>query len=182
MRAHPDPKAFYSDVKLLATCPAGKEEKAEVELLDAILPWDSSVEVLKTGFPGVLLVRTSLGPEEALRATRSLYMAYVKSVVPIYAVVEAELGAVVEACINLAKRIGLGGGSSFAVRCRRRGRALGSSVEVEEAVGGAVRRATGARVDLGNPDVVLRVEALGDVVLLGLDKSLSPTSLPRRVR
>jgi len=156
-------KPFYFDVKLLATTRQGKEDKAEVELLDALVRHDRNVEVLKTDYPGVLLVKTALRPEEALRAVRSMEMAYVEHVFPIHEVVEADLKALEEACLKLAREVGLRSGLKFAVRCRRRGRAIRSSVEVERALGQAIREATGAEVDLEEPDVVFRIEVLGDV-------------------
>ena len=157
------PKPFYFDAKLLATTRQGKEDKAEVELLDALVRHDRTVEVLKTAYSGVLLVKTALRPEEALRAVKSMEMAYVEHVFPIHEVVEADLRALREACLKLAREVGLRPGLKFAVRCRRRGRAVRSSVEVERALGQAIREATGAEVDLEEPDVVFRIEVIGDV-------------------
>ena len=158
------------DFRLLATCAAGKEEQAEVELLDALLRGDPAAEVVRTGFPGVLLVRTSLSPREALRLVRSMEMAYVKSAVALELIVPAELSTIKEACISLAREKGIGPGTRFAVRCRRRGRSIASSHEVEVVVGEALRRATGAEVDLGEPDVVFRIEVIGDMAGVGLEQ------------
>ena len=157
------PKPLYFDVKLLATTRQGKEDKAEVELLDALVRHDRNVEVLRTAYPGVLLVKTALRPEEALRAVRSMEMAYVEHVFPIHEVVKTDLEALRETCLKLAREVGLRPGLKFAVRCRRRGRAIRSSVEVERALGQAIREATGAEVDLEEPDVVFRIEVIGDV-------------------
>jgi len=173
------------DFKLLATCEVGKEEKAEVELLDALLRRDRAAEVVRTGFPGVLLVRTYLIPQEALELVRSMEMAYVKSIVALELIVPAELDAVKEACLRLAREEGLGPGVRFAVRCRRRGRALPSSHQLEIIVGKAIREATGAEVDLEEPDVVFRIEVVGDLVGVGLERhhyfrSPLPPRLPKR--
>ena len=156
-------KPIYFDVKLLATTRQGKEDKAEIELLDALVRYDRSVEVLRTAYSGVLLIRTALRPEDALRAVKSMEMAYVEHIFPIHEVVVADLKALREACLKLAKEIGLRPGLKFAVRCRRRGRAIRSSVEVERALGQAIREATGAEVDLEEPDVVFRIEVIGDM-------------------
>ena len=156
--------------KLLATCKVGKEEQAEIELLDALLRRDMAVEVVRAGFPGVLLVRTSLMPQEALELVRSMEMAYVISVVPLELIVPAEQSAIEEACIRLAQEERIGPGTRFAVRCRRRGRAISSSHELEIAVGRALREATGAEVDLERPDVVFRIEVVGDIAGIGLEK------------
>ena len=161
---------FYSDVKLLATCSPGKEEKAELELLDALLRGGArDVEVLRTDYPGVLLVKVSLPAEEALRMACSMEMAYVRSVVPIQAIVEAEMSSIKRACLHLARKAGLRPGIKFAVRCRRRGRAIRSSLEVEREVGRIIREETGAEVDLERPDVVVRVEVIGRVAGICLE-------------
>ena len=161
---------FYHDVKLLATCLPGKEEKAELELLDALLRGGvRDVEVLKTDYPGVLLVRVpALQADEVLRLARSMEMAYVKSAVPIHIIVEAKLGAIRAACLRLAHEAGLGPGIKFAVKCRRRGRAVKSSLEVEREIGQAIREATGAEVDLERPDIVFRVEVIGQMAGISL--------------
>jgi len=163
---------FYSDIKLLATSLPGKEGKAELELLDALLRGGArEVEVLRTDYPGVLLVRVpGLRADEALRLARSMEMAYVRSVVPIHALVEAELSAIRAVCLRLAREAGLGPGIKFAVRCRRRGRAIRSSLEVEREVGRAIKEATGAEVDLERPDVVVRVEVIGQVAGICLER------------
>ncbi|HDI01743.1 MAG TPA: hypothetical protein ENF78_04885, partial [Candidatus Bathyarchaeota archaeon] len=63
---------------------------------------------------------------------------------------------------------GLGPGIKFAVKCRRRGRAVKSSLEVEREIGQAIREATGAEVDLERPDIVFRVEVIGQVAGISL--------------
>jgi len=155
--------------KLLATCATGKEEQAEVELLDALLRRDRTAEVVRPGFPGVLLVRSSLQPDEAYQLVRSMEMAYVRSVVPLHAVVPARPDAIREACLRLARGV-LGPGVRFAVRCRRRGRAIRSGHELEVAVGAALREATGAQVDLEEPDVVVRIEVVGEIAGISIQR------------
>jgi len=173
------PPHIYFDVKLIATTRPGKEEKAEIEILDALVRHDRSVEVLRTGYPGVLLVRTALGPDEALRAVRSMEMAYVEHVFPLHAVVQASPGSIEEACVRLAREIRLRPGLSFAVRCRRRGRAIKSSSELERALGKAIMEATGARVDLEKPDVLFRIEVVGDVAGISVLRARLRDTPPR---
>jgi len=115
------------------------------------------------------LVSSSLTPQEALELVRSMEMAYVKSVVALEVIVPAEPSAIEEACIRLAREKGVGPGVRFAVRCRRRGQAISSSHEVEVAVGRALKEATGADVDLESPDVVIRIEVVGDMAGVGLE-------------
>ena len=141
----------------------GREPKAELELLDAFLRKGiREIEVVRTRFPGVLLVKTPLLPLKALEVARSMVMAYVRSVIPLEEVVKADIEAVVAACLHLAKGL-LEPDRSFAVRCRRRGRCLPSSTEVEKIVGEALRKATGASVDLEEPDLIFRIEVVDDI-------------------
>ena len=154
----------FPSPRLLATCLPGKEDKAELELLDALLLGGArEIRVQRTRYPGVLLVEVPLPPEQAYEAVRSVQMAYVRSVVPLQAVVEAEFQAILRASVELALRAGLGPGLKFAVRCRRRGKALSSSAEVERAVGKALVEATGADVDLEKPDLIVRIEVIDDL-------------------
>ena len=54
----------FPSLKLLATCLPGKEEKAELELLDALLLGGArDIRVHRTRYPGVLLVEVPLLPE-----------------------------------------------------------------------------------------------------------------------
>ena len=162
------PKNIFSP-KLLATCLPGKEDQAEIEILDAFLRGGArDIRVVRTRYPGVLLVETPLPADEALRLATSMEMAYVRSVVPLHVLARAELKAIVEASTRLAREMGLKPGVKFAVRCRRRGRALSSSLEVERAVGEAIRSATGAEVNLEEPDAVIRVEVIDDLAGIGI--------------
>jgi len=53
-------------------------------------------------------------------------------------------------------------GHSFVVRCKRTGQHSFSSTQVEQFIGGHLHEQTGARVDLHNPDITVRVEIRDD--------------------
>jgi len=53
-------------------------------------------------------------------------------------------------------------GHSFVVRCKRSGEHAFSSTAAEQYIGGHLHQLTGARVDLRNPDIVVRVEIRDD--------------------
>jgi len=115
-------------------------------------------------------VKTPVSADEAYRLAISMEMAYVKSVVPFHVIVRANLRDVKEACLKLVREAGFKPGVKFAVRCRRRGRAFRSSTEVERALGKAIKEATGAEVNLRQPDVVLRIEVIDGLVGICVQK------------
>ncbi|RLG63068.1 hypothetical protein DRO02_07265, partial [archaeon] len=122
---------------ILATCQPGREDAAETEILDCLLPHDHEAEASKTNFQGVILVHTTLNPVEAAELLRRCPMAYVHSIVPFQVYVETSLQNIVDAALKLVHGK-LKPNTTFAVRCRRRGRLVKSSTDVEKTVGAAV--------------------------------------------
>src|SRR5262245_40843673 len=61
--------------------------------------------------------------------------------------------------------------ASFRVRARRSDKRFPlTSLQIERELGGAVKQATGARVDLDHPEMTLLVEVLGDRILFSFEK------------
>lgn len=85
----------------------------------------------------------------------------VEHVVPIEAEVEADLDRITDAARRLAENR-ISSSESFAVRTIRRGRHSFRSVDVNVRVGAVVQEATGAPVDLDNPEKILQVEIVFD--------------------
>ncbi len=107
-----------------------------------------------TELPGRLVVDDAPADVEAVLAA----LPGILSVSPCRQVPTAQLH---EAIVDLAR--GLSSTQAFAVRVRRGGMASGMrSLELAKSLGDAVALATGARVDLANPDVALGVEVRGD--------------------
>jgi len=146
---------------LLITCSAGKEEKAEIEILDCLLRYDETAEVYKTEFPGVLLADTKLPLSKAVSYLKRFEMAYVHRITPLSKTVEASTDVIIEAALQLV-RSELKTGSSFAVRCVKRGNRIKSKREIEKKIGEVIVRELKARVNLSNPEYILHVEVLGD--------------------
>jgi thiamine biosynthesis protein ThiI len=68
---------------------------------------------------------------------------------------------------------------SFRITARRSHKGFPlTSVEIERALGGAVKAATGVRVDLGQPQLTVFVEVLRDRILFALEKLPGPGGLP----
>jgi tRNA uracil 4-sulfurtransferase len=86
--------------------------------------------------------------------------------------VPADLGA-----LEAAVLAGLRGRSfrSFRVRAKRSHKGFPrTSVEIDRELGAAVQAATGARVDLGEPELTVHVEVLRDRILYSFDKQAGP--------
>ncbi|NPB02228.1 MAG: hypothetical protein GXO28_04885 [Methanopyri archaeon] len=147
----------------LVTCPAGFEFECVRELERILSEKDEFVEVEPTYFKGVLVVRSDLDPEEIVRTVAEADTDWVARIAPIHRTVRADLRSIVRTATALAERR-IPEDATFAVRCRRRGDPPFSSKDVEVEVGDAVRKATGASVDLENPDYLVWVEVLQDTV------------------
>ena len=127
---------------------------------------DAKVSPRPRGFKGLVLVEPSMDKWELARL--------VEERVP-----EAEKVVVAEECsepnpraiAEKAARLAEGrirAEEAFAVRTNRRGRHGFTSVDVNVVVGDAVRRASGASVNLSNPDKVVLVEIVQDLALLSI--------------
>jgi len=67
---------------------------------------------------------------------------------------------ILDSAVKLAEKT-LKPENTFAVRCKKRGKLVKSSIEVEKAVGKAITQSTGAKVDLENPQYIMVVEVVG---------------------
>ncbi|ABL79167.1 SPOUT family RNA methylase [Thermofilum pendens] len=149
---------------LIITCKLGFERvvASYVEELDPA----AEVEATPQGFAGLVLVRPgNLKAEELARAVKERVPEAEKVFVA-----DAECNASIEEIVRCAVGIsaGISREESFAVRTVRRGSHGFTSLDVNVAVGSAVKEATGARVDLENPDKVIFVQILQDKAYLSL--------------
>ncbi len=119
------------------------------------------------GFKGLVLVKAGgLSRDELYRRILGEVVEADK-VIPVYRVVKAELGEIAREAAELARGM-IGAEESFAVRTTRRGRHGFTSIDVNVVVGDAVRKATGASVNLRYPDKIVLVEIIGDKALLSI--------------
>lgn len=131
----------------------GKQRRDLAGVIAERLP-GAAIELL----PARLIVHAD-GPDDA--AARIAALPGVTSVSPCHRVAATALEPVVVA----VARPRLVSGASFAIRVRRRGaRPTGAtpSLELARRLGDAVATATGARIDLTNPDVTIGIELRGD--------------------
>ncbi len=161
---------------VLVTCPAGKERRALIEVLDCLLPYDSSAQVEESrSFRGVLLLKTRL---DSMRAAKILFecpTSVICRVVPLVKFVPSKVENIVEAVKELltnSPRF-----SSFAVKCIRRGRAFSSSTALSSLLGDIISKNFHMKVNLKEPEVFLWVEVLGEYTGVSL---LSPRQVYRK--
>jgi tRNA(Ser,Leu) C12 N-acetylase TAN1 len=142
---------------VLATVKFGKEEAAGIEILDCILPYDLNARLIGTGFGGVLLLETSMEPDRTARILMEFPTSLIQMLIPVDKVVNAEMGEIRDAILQLAGR----DPKKFAVKCVRRGRAISSSKDVEVSIGSALKQ-QGHVVDLDNPELIARIDLIGE--------------------
>ncbi len=118
------------------------------------------------GFKGLVLVYGCRDVEADARLIEDEVVEADK-VLRVHAVARAELEEMARATAELAKTM-IAPEECFAVRTTRRGGHSFTSIDVNVVVGDAVRRATGACVNLSYPDKVVAVEIIGDIALISV--------------
>jgi len=145
-------------MRLIIKTPLGLEDVAASRILEI----DPSIRLVAKphGLKGLVVIE-SCGDEGRLMETISREIPEAESIIRVDEVVEAKLEEIVKAAVKLAKDR-LSDEKSFAVRTVRRGKHDFTSLDVNSAVGAAIQAETGARVDLEDPDVTIRVEIILD--------------------
>ncbi len=118
------------------------------------------------GFRGLVLVEPSMDKHEFARLVEEK-VPEAEKVIVAEACAPAEPKEIARVAAELAKEK-IGSDETFAVRTTRRGRHDFTSIDVNVVVGDAVRRATGASVNLSRPDKVVLVEIIQDKALVSI--------------
>jgi len=142
---------------VLVTVKFGKEDAAELEVLDCILPYDQTARSVRQTYGGLLMLETSLDPDAAARIIMNTPTSLVRTIVPVDAVVGASIKEIVEKSTPLVGDTA----KAIAVKCVRRGRSIRSSRDVEEEVGKTLKL-SGHSISLNSPDLVVRVDVIGE--------------------
>lgn len=129
------------------------------------LPWVEA-EPAPRGFRGLVLVRGCRDPREDARRIEER-IPEADRVIVIEAAVPARLEDMARAAAELAAGR-IGPEECFAVRTTRRGKHGFTSIDVNVVVGDAVRRATGACVNLSYPDKIVLVEIIRDKAFISI--------------
>ncbi len=142
---------------VLLTLEYGKEEAGAIEALDVLMPHDPCAKAERQPFGGLVLISTALDQDAAAEIMAGAPTSFIRSVSPVDTIVPSEMNAIME---SVGERLPHPATGGAAVRCSRRGRSIGSSLEVERAVGGLLRRA-GFEIDLASPSIVVRIDVIG---------------------
>lgn len=142
---------------LLVTTPYGKEEAAELEVLDCIFKEDPNASFLQHGYGGLLILKTKLSSDEAAKLVKDCPTAYIYKVIPVDAMVKSDLPSIIECVVNLVPIEP----RSFRVECKRRGHSIKSSRDVELAVG-AVLKDLGHNINIRSPEMVVHIDVIGE--------------------
>ncbi|MCE4603207.1 MAG: SPOUT family RNA methylase [Desulfurococcales archaeon] len=126
-------------------------------------PWLEATSSPK-GFKGLVLISGCRGGEDRIILEK---VPEADKVLVVHARARAVLEDLQRASVEAVKGR-ISSGECFAVRTVRRGRHSFTSIDVNVAVGDAVKRATGACVNLSRPDKIVAVEILQDEALISV--------------
>jgi len=126
------------------------------------------------GLKGLVILDGLEDPESAARRVEEA-IPEAEYVLHVLGTAKAELSELARMAAELA-RDRIGPDETFAVRTTRRGRHGFTSVDVNVRVGAAVQEATGADVNLTNPDKIVWVEIIGPMAGI----AVTPGSVVRR--
>jgi tRNA acetyltransferase TAN1 len=148
---------------ILVTTPLGKEKVVE-SIIEELFP-EAKVNSMPLGYKGLLLVyypERDRGIKKILEENP-----YAEKVIPVHYCSEA----VIESIVSVTKKSienYISSEETFAVRTIRRGRHDFTSIEVNVALGEAIREKTGASVNLSYPDKVVLVNIVGDTAYISI--------------
>ncbi|MCX8169474.1 MAG: THUMP domain-containing protein [Candidatus Methanomethyliaceae archaeon] len=146
---------------LIVTAPGGKEENAKLEILDCIFPKDYEAHFVEHKYAGILILESKLSSDELAKLILNCPTAYIHKVIPVDAVVNSNPNSIIEKIKELVKnRKG-----KVRVDCRRRGRRIRSSHEVEVAVG-RILKELGYIIDLKNPEHLVIINIIDELAAI----------------
>lgn len=145
----------------VASVEVSKEDKAGIEILDCIFPYDNEVEYIKTKFPGIIIILSNLNPLEIIRIIKRCFVSLTYKVVPIQIWVKASPEVISEACVKLARELRVEK-AIFRVEGSRRGRTVKSRSEVIRRIAEKLTSELGWQVSINNPQYIVDFEILGE--------------------
>ncbi|MEB3787370.1 MAG: SPOUT family RNA methylase [Desulfurococcales archaeon] len=155
---------MQGDPCILVKTQLGMERIAAARITE-VAPW-LKAEPAPSGFKGLVLVYGCRSLEDDARLIED-NVVEADRVIPVLAVTRADPRLIGEMAARLAKSL-ISPDECFAVRTTRRGRHGFISIDVNVVVGDAVRKATGACVNLSYPDKIVIVEIIGGMALVSV--------------
>ncbi len=154
-----------ADIDIVVTCRLGMEKV----VASYIKELDPQAVVIPSprGLLGMVLVKSGSLEKERLAHEIRSRVPEAEKVFVVEAVARADVNDIVSKVLSVVKGR-ISEGQSFAVRTVRRGKHSFTSIDVNVAVGAAVKDATGARVDLENPDKVVVVQIVHEYAYISL--------------
>ena len=147
-------------VKFLITCPAGFENFAIEELKRF------GIFARRTFFKGVLIGESERNKDEVLKEIREKDTNYICKIYPVMRIRKVLNFEWVKEFIM--KKSGMISGKRFLVICNRRGMHDFRSIDIEREIGIFVTKKIGAKVDYKNPEVLLIIDILQDIILISI--------------
>ncbi len=149
---------------VLITCRLGMENV----VASYVKELDPNAEVVPSpkGLMGMVIVTGSKDPRELAEEIKRR-IPEAEKVFVVEAIARADIGDIVAKAVEIAKNR-ISSNESFAVRTVRRGKHSFTSIDVNVAVGAAVKEATGASVNLDNPDKVVMVQIVHDYAYISI--------------
>ena len=146
---------------LLVTCRAGNEDWCVEEIGNVLFEHDPEVEIVKTKYPGLIIVYSKIDPSRAYSIASSREYGFVVHVIPVMEVVE--LGGDIEKAVkNIVEE-----GERVKVRVRVRGR-RGYSSLIWKRVVNALKSKNASHDPTSNK--CLYVEGVNDKIYVGKAK------------
>jgi len=147
----------------MVTVRAGREDKVAMDLMDALYPYDQEVKVSKTDFSGLLILRTSLNPKRLLDILRNKPIAHLYKVLPFNYYSSLDESSLGGELVRLLSRINLEW-RKFLIKVKVRGNKEIDENALSLKLAKLVEEKLGKRGDLKKPELVIRVEVIGNDV------------------
>ncbi|MEM3689753.1 MAG: THUMP domain-containing protein, partial [Thermofilum sp.] len=167
-------------VDIIVTCKLGFE-RVVASLIKELCPECRAVPS-PMGYMGLVLVEAPTQNIEVLANNIREKVPEAEKVFKVDAECNARLQELGECVKPLAS--GISSDESFAVRTVRRGKHDYTSLDVNAYIGSVIKEATGARVDLENPDKVVLIQILQDKAYVSIVpgsefyRKMAPTKFP----
>jgi len=154
----------YRELCVIVKTPKGLEEVAASHIED-VLKGEGEVVAKPGNFPGVVFV-LGLDPDECAALIKE-QIPEASRVLPVYAVVKANLDEIATKCAEVASSR-LSSDETFAIRTTRRGTHPFTSIDVNVVAGRKVQEVTGCDVNLDRPDKAIYVEIFRDLAAISI--------------